>query len=441
LPEPASPQRTLGESELLAFASLPARTMVEGPPSGNFIKSPSGVDLSLPLLGQPVQGISSAVKNPDGTITALIDNGFGLKANSGDALLKLYTLAVDFEMNPGSAQAVKIVSEICLRDPKKLAGFPIVGDFELIPGSPVNSKYPGTHFSEIAVDPSTRSERLLTGMDFDPESLVRAPDGSWWIGEEFGPFLLHFSSDGILIDKPIAIPIPSSIPSSSSDRFFRSPEHPDFFNLDSDIARIDRANLPRSKGIEGMTLSYDRSALILLIEGPLKGDRQDRLAMLEFDLSTKQFTPRSWAYQLEQPYQPERVVKRNKIGALAAYSPTEFLVVETDGGHGSGGEHGAKFKRIVRIDTERQDHSGFVSKEEFIDLMGVADPRGVSPFAQPQSGTTFTFPFDTIEALVPWGDKSFLVISDNNFPSVGSREAQLLDNTELILLTPTTGVR
>ena len=54
---------------------------------------------------------------------------------------------------------------------------------------------------------STRrtAERLLTGADFDIESVVRAKDGTFWVGEEFGPFLLHFDAEGTLLEKPYSL--------------------------------------------------------------------------------------------------------------------------------------------------------------------------------------------------------------------------------------------
>ena len=42
---------------------------------------------------------------------------------------------------------------------------------------------------------SAGAARPLTGGDLDPESFVRLADGSCWIGEEFGPFLLHVDAD------------------------------------------------------------------------------------------------------------------------------------------------------------------------------------------------------------------------------------------------------
>ena len=50
------------------------------------------------------------------------------------------------------------------------------------------------------------TDRLLTGADIDPESLQRGRNGDLWMGEEFGPWILHFDSDGVLLDAPFALP-------------------------------------------------------------------------------------------------------------------------------------------------------------------------------------------------------------------------------------------
>jgi hypothetical protein len=42
----------------------------------------------------------------------------------------------------------------------------------------------------------TRGDRLLTGADFDIESVRRAKDDTLWFGDEFGPFLLHTDATG-----------------------------------------------------------------------------------------------------------------------------------------------------------------------------------------------------------------------------------------------------
>ena len=48
--------------------------------------------------------------------------------------------------------------------------------------------------------------RLLTGFDFDPESVQIDRAGTFWIGDEFGPFVLHADRHGRLLEAPIAAP-------------------------------------------------------------------------------------------------------------------------------------------------------------------------------------------------------------------------------------------
>ena len=43
------------------------------------------------------------------------------------------------------------------------------------------------HRVPFALRNGLTKERILTGADFDVESLVRARDGTFWLGDEFGP--------------------------------------------------------------------------------------------------------------------------------------------------------------------------------------------------------------------------------------------------------------
>ena len=54
--------------------------------------------------------------------------------------------------------------------------------------------------------PLFRPDRLLTGADFDLESVRAAKDGSFWFGEEFGPFLLHTDATGRVLEAPVPLP-------------------------------------------------------------------------------------------------------------------------------------------------------------------------------------------------------------------------------------------
>lgn len=123
-------------------------------------------DLALPFDGQAVQGFSGIKTMPDGTFWSLSDNGFGSKANSSDAALMYHHLKFDWHSGK-----VEVLKTVFLSDPDKKAPFPIV-----LEGA---------------------EKRYLTGADFDVESIQPVADG-FWTGEEFGPYMLHFDTEGRL---------------------------------------------------------------------------------------------------------------------------------------------------------------------------------------------------------------------------------------------------
>lgn len=72
---------------------------------------------------------------------------------------------------------------------------------------------------------------LLAGADFDIESMQRAPDGTFWFGEEFGPFLLHTDVTGKVLEAPIPLP-----DLANPGKEVRSPQNP--FNEEAGAVRI-----------------------------------------------------------------------------------------------------------------------------------------------------------------------------------------------------------
>ena len=169
---------------LEGFASLPADTFAEGPPSG--ADSGDGTPIEAngrtgPFDGQPVQGFSGVQFAPDnsGAFWFLSDNGFGAQDNSTDYLLRIYQVDPNFTGVEDGDGSVEVQDFIQLSDPDNLIPFDIINEDE---------------------------DRLLTGGDFDIESFVIDDRGDIWIGEEFGPYVLHFDSNGVLLEAPIATP-------------------------------------------------------------------------------------------------------------------------------------------------------------------------------------------------------------------------------------------
>ena len=176
----------IAANTLTGWAQLPAATFTDGPTSGQFANNNPYGSNPMPYLNQqPVQGFSGVLAGPvAGTFTVMVDNGFGAKANSADALLRLYSLKPDWSQHTVSAAdfstgavlpAFTAASRLTLNDAQRKMPFAIVAD---------GATYPG---SVIAVDPAISAGRLLTGGDLDIESMRRDRQGNLWFGEEFGP--------------------------------------------------------------------------------------------------------------------------------------------------------------------------------------------------------------------------------------------------------------
>ncbi len=79
------------------------------------------------------------------------------------------------------------------------------------------------------------------------------------------------------------------------------------------------------------------------------------------------------------------------------------------------------------VDFSRIDERGYVTKEERVDLMNVADPNDLNRDGNP----TLTFPFMTVENLLlldPW---TVRVANDNNNPFSAGRGTDI-DSDEII---------
>lgn len=380
----SSPNPSNEEPVLVGWASLPADTFVPGPTSGSAIEGAN--DRRPPFSErQPVQGFSSLIRTRDGRLLVLSDNGFGSRANSPDAVLRFTEVVPDFRTARGGAGTVRLGRSVPLRDPDRRIPWAITADLP---------RYPG---SSLAVDPEIRRNRLLTGADFDPESFVEAPDGSLWVGDEFGPYLLRFDSTGRLLDRPVGLP------------GVAAPENRE---------RKGEPNLGSSKGLEGLALTADGKRLLAMLEGPL-AEEEDKRALLvfEFDLERRAFTDKRWRYRLADP--------GHAIGEITTVDDSRYLVVERDGLQGAE----ARFKKIFLVDLDRTDADGFVAKTELVDLLDLADPDRIGG-----AGLRFRYPFVTIEAVLLVDDRTLMVVNDNNYPFSSGRRPGQPDDSEFLLI-------
>lgn len=363
------------EPRLVARALLSADHQAPGPPSGALATPANG--RQGPFPGQVIPGFSAAIDNRDGTFWAQPDNGFGAKGNSADFLLRLYLVKPRWTTAGGGAGDIQVLRHITLADPSHRIGFPIVNE--------------------------STGDRQLTGDDFDIESVQRGRDGSFWIGDEFGPFLLHVDSRGRVLSAPVAFPLG------------KSPQNP---GLGSE-----QANVQRSGGFEAMAQSPDRRHLYPIVENSLVNDADKRRRVIsEFDTRTNRYTGRTWTYHVDADANLVADAQMTRSGRL--------LVLERDNFDGPN----AVTKRVYEVRLDKTGTSAPLTKSLVVDLLKIADPRGISDGGGWGTGEQFSFGFQSVETLVPLSGDRLLIANDNNYPGNAARFPGTPDDTEMIIV-------
>lgn len=425
----ASAEEKAFTATLKAHAILPANTIIAAPgdaadylkTSGKFttadrkraeglgtVPGKDGVrttGLSLPFDGQPMQGFSGIKTMEDGTFWTLSDNGFGAKLNSTDAMLMLHNVRFDWENGK-----IEPVRTVFLSDPDRKAPFPIVME--------------------------GAATRYLTGADFDVESIQPVADG-FWVGEEFGPYILKFDRDGKLTDV---------VATEVDGKPVMSPDNPTL-TLQADPSKPTPAfNLKRSGGYEGLAMSKDGAKLYGLLEGPVwtdsetveKAEARPALRIVEFDVATKAWTGRSWLYPLAEGGEA--------IGDFNMLDDKTALVIERDNGTGTTDKACAdpkhpkadcfavpsKVKRIYKIEMTEENVGKAVRKIGYIDLLTIADPDNKK--RQGGGDGFYDMPFLTIENVDRVDETHIVVGNDNNLPFSAGRALDKADDNEFVLL-------
>jgi hypothetical protein len=381
-------------AELVAIASLPADTLVPGPTSGQFIDPQ---DKATNFIGppypdaQPVQGFSAIIDEGDGYYLVLPDNGYGTRSNSADFVLALYRIRPEFKTVAGGSGLIHIESRIPFRDPGSLLPFPRVAD---------SAHYPGAE--HIPVPEGLRQRAWLTGADLDPESVHRLEGGHYWVGDEFGPWLLHFGRSGRLLAAPFAIP------------GYHSPDNP--------LGR-EAASVVRSGGFEGMALDRDKGILYPMLEKALPG-KPGILEIFAFDIDQEKFLP------LEQPAALMRYPLdegAHAAGAFQYLGEGAFLAIERDGEQGAK----ARIKRIYRVQQGVVDEQGLLRKELLVDLLNISDPANLSGAS---INGKYAFAYQTIESLLVLEGGRLGVLNDNNFPFGNGPDGEDAEDTVFAII-------
>lgn len=266
----------------------------------------------------------------------------------------------------------------------------------------------------------TPIDPLVLGNAFDPEGMAMAPDGTFYVGDEYGPSIYQFAL--------------TDVGATQEARFLRALSVPDRWkpidaNGQVNYASSDLASGRQSgRGIEAFTISPDGNTLYAMLQCPLvdEGGRKVRnVRLATLDVATGNVTG-EFVYQLESidsinQRVPDATFSANQQGrnissnALYALSDTELLVLERDNrGIGVGNPTGAD-ATLSTIGTKR------VYK---VDLSGATNVSGI---ALPASGE--------LPAEVTAVSKSLYLDIDLALKAAGRDVVEKFESLSLVPLT------
>jgi hypothetical protein len=187
---------------------------------------------------------------------------------------------------------------------------------------------------------------------YDPEGLVVLADGTFWISDEYGPYLTHFDQTGKEIERLSPWTTGASYATDAP-----------FHNIDTaHPLPVELQYRTKNKGMEGLTLTPDGSTLVGIMQSALtlpdlagaKTALVTTTRIVTIDLQTKAM--HEYLYLLDDP----SAHAANAVSEITAISNTKFLVDERDGALGAGA-----FKQLYVIDLDGAT-----------DVIGSGDPKG-----------------------------------------------------------------
>ncbi|MCJ1400637.1 hypothetical protein MMC11_003845 [Xylographa trunciseda] len=188
----------------------------------------------------------------------------------------------------------------------------------------------------------------------DSEGLVLNGDGTFWVSDEYGPYIYKFSTSG-LMEKAIRPP-PAYIPQRNGTDSF-SADSPPLYNPNLTITPSNTVSgRDNNQGFEGLTVSTDGKTLYALMQSALdqEGGPNDpsrkNTRLIIYDIS--QHTPvaiHEYVVTLPTYTNAKGKLKVAAQSEMHYLSPTQLLVLARDSGAGHGQSSSTSLYRHIDI--------------------------------------------------------------------------------------------
>jgi hypothetical protein len=355
---------------------------------------------------------SGLTHDAQGRLWALGDRGPNLKVKLAVETYGLERLATQtdkaakvmpaLEIGPAIAELrltgdrVEVVRQLPLAggDGKPLSGLPT-------PGSANSRREPALDLEGRPLSPDPGGA--------DSEGIAVAPDGSFWIGDEYGPSLLHVRADGRVLMR--------WVPKGEAHTVVGAG-----FAI-ADVLPAIAAKRHVNRGFEALALSSDGSRLTLAFQSPLAHPDEEAHAqgrhvrIMALDTETGVLTGQ-WAYPLEEPTQFRRDIAKGKlsrsdlkVSELTTLDERRLLVLE----------RGSETTKIFVVELTPEtalppEHAQVETRPTLEELSAASD------FALPMLAKRLVFDTDQhpdvsadLEGMTLLDDRTLLLVNDNDF--------------------------
>ncbi|RMD41339.1 hypothetical protein DV735_g3776, partial [Chaetothyriales sp. CBS 134920] len=294
-----------------------------------------------------------------GVLWALPDRGWNTEGTT-NYQPRVHKFAITFTPNDSATVSdpsppnlqLEYLDSILFTDP---AGAPITG-LDSVAEPPYLSfettgEVPTANYTGDGFGGSGSGGRRVSG---DTEGLVVNSDGSFWVSDEYGPSIFHFSSSGQLLS---SIKVPDALIPRRNDQVSFSANSPPVYDPDLEVdPSKPESGRNNNQGFEGLTASPDGKTLYILLQSAAIQDGGT-------SKTTSRYT-RFLQYDVSDPlspvYEAEYVVPLpvyGDEGTTAAQSEvkyisdTQFLVLarDSDKGHGQGADNTESVYRHVDV--------------------------------------------------------------------------------------------
>lgn len=283
------------------------------------------------------------------------------------ALPQFHPFLVEWEFDPQTSQAY-FIRRILLTNThgKPLTGLPNLA-------FPIDEDPIDLKGKSLALDPH--------GLDL--EGICVAKDGSYWMADEYGPSIVHFSKEGRLLERHLPKNLQKQRPHLKTD-IYSLPEHYSHRQI--------------NRGFEAIALDNDKIWVIL--QSPLQTEKNTRKTrILEFNWVQKKVTG-EYLYAFETP-------ASDKIGDATIHPLTHQLVVlEHDGKGGQQRVFEVNLAGATNLQTQVNAEPIAVHKKILLDFS-----QHPLPQAKKLEGLAFT------------DSQTLLLLNDNDFGLAGTFDA------------------